>query len=674
MKNIFLLILIVLSVSVYSQVDTIYQLNNLSDTVVMINDIDIVNMNRASERMPITEKTLNRKDVKLLTIQQDIPSALSYTPSVLTHSDNGGLSGYTYMRLRGVDQTRINMTLNGVPLNEPEDQGVYFSNYPDFINSINSLQIQRGVGTTNNGTSSYIGSINFESIGLNSKKENHIGIEFGGYNSYMLYAETNNKLKNIPIYFRVSSSGGDGYKYNSMNKSYSMFLNTGYKWDKSLLKFVSFFGHQKNQMSWLGAPIDSINNDRRYNTHFDNERDDFKQNHNQLHYIYYFNNKLKLSNTLYYNYLNGNYDFDLNAFLLLPRNTIDSSFYNYALESHFIGAMSNLSYTLENFKLYSGIHANKYNREHSGSEAKIGDMYLNNGYKNELSLFTKVVYIIGDFNLFGDIQYRYTDFDYIDSNENGVSIDKQTWKFINPKIGVSYISNNNKIYYTLGQTYREPTRTDLLGGDEHLWSPEQFTNIEPESVIDNELGYIYKSNELLIAINGYYMSFSNEIVLNGQVGSNSLPLHVNAAKSRRYGLESDIVYHFNGITIGNNISLSKNEIIEDGNITNHVMSPSFITNSFISYKTDIIVFKINHRYQSSSYIDYENKYKIGDFHTIDFRIMIEPKNNNLSYGASIKNLTNTEYFSYGQMAYDGLTPLYHVGMPRYFNLFLIFKF
>lgn len=665
MKKLFTILSLILSINVYSQ--------DVFDTVITIKDIDVI-INRATKIMPITEKTLDINMITEMKIQQDIPTMLSNTPSIISQSDNGSLVGYTYIRLRGVDQTRINMTLNGVPLNEPEDQGVYFCNYPDFINSINSIQIQRGVGTTSNGASSYIGSLNFESKDLNTQDHSLIGFEAGSFNTQMVYSTINENIDKVPIYFRTSMINSDGYKYHSGNNSYSFFLSTGYKWKNSSLKFVSFLGHQKNNQSWLGVPKYMIADDRRYNSNFDTETDDFLQQHNQLHYVYYFNNKLKISNSIYYNYLNGNYNFDLNAFLFLPKNTLDSVFYNYALKSNFVGGMSNLSYKTDKLETYVGVNANMYNRQHIGSEAKIGQLYDNTGYKNEFSLFGKFIYKLNNFNLFSDIQYRYTDFDYVDTDANGIDINKLKWNFINPKIGLSYINGYNKLYYSIGQTHREPTRTDLFGGEEHLWSVEQLTNIKPESVIDNELGYIFNNKYIYAAVNGYYMSFKDEIVLNGQMGSNSLPLHENVANSRRYGIETDFKIRYNDIEYINNLTLSKNEIIENDNITTHIMSPSFITNNEILYRVDHVIVGLGCKYQGMSYIDYVNFNKLKSFHTLNFKLLFEPKNDVVAWGIIVNNITNNEYLSYGTMDYTGAYPIYNIGIPFNFNFYFKFLF
>ena len=656
---VFLMLLMTTYVSFSQDTIKVYE-KHITDSIFQLQEVEIMSVYRIDDKIPITQKTIKLKEIQSLDKSKDIPTLLSSTPSMISHSDNGLYQGYTYMRLRGVDQTRINITLNGVPLNEPEDQGAYFSNYPDFLSSMNSIQIQRGVGTSTNGTSSYIGSINFESFNLKEKSYNNFHTDFGNYKSNRIIVNSQKLLDtDFPLYIRYSDISTDGYKYNSFNHSKSVFLSTAFYTEKNIVKLVGFFGQQSNGMAWLGAPKDSIKNDRKYNTHYGNEYDLFHQSHIQAHFIRSLDEKSTITNTFYFNYLNGNYDFDLNSFLLLPKNTLDSVFYNYWMESKFYGFTSNYSYKNKKLRLYMGFNANKYQREHIGSESKIGKLYDNTGYKNEFSTYIKALYDIGNFTLFGDVQYRYTNFDYV----GDVNFEQMDWIFINPKVGLNFnINNSNKLYYSLGKTGREPTRTDIFMGEDNLWTIDGFSNIKPEFVIDNELGYIYNTTNLYFSTNVFYIDFENEIVINGQFGSNSLPLHSNVANSIRYGLEFDFEYNFNKIRLTNSSSYSQNKIKEDNNETIHIMSPSLIINQNISYSLKPFYFTLMFRYQDKSYIDYGNLYSIDEFYTFDFKTLYHK--GIFTVGIAINNIFDKNYFSYGHMNYDNSIPLYHIGVPR----------
>jgi iron complex outermembrane recepter protein len=660
MKKLLLPILSIFGINSYSQ--------NITDSIISIKEIEVIKTYRADDKTPVTQKTINYIDITRININQDVPSLISKTPSMTSNSDNGAYGGYTYMRLRGIDQTRINMTLNGVPMNEPEDQGVYFNNLPDFLNSINSLQIQRGVGTSTNGTSSYIGSINFESININTEKSFGSSIDYGSFNSKRITGYCNQYItQNIPIYIRISGQETDGYKYHSGNKSCSFFISSGYFNKNDMIKTIIIYGNQNNNLAWIGVPLDSIKKDRKYNSDFTDETDYFKQFHSQINYTHLFNEKTSLNNTLYFNHLNGSYYFDLNAFLLLPKNTIDSSLYNYYVKSNFIGFISNYSYKTNILRFYTGFHLNTYEREHIGSESKIGNLYDNTGYKNEASIFSKLLIYYQNFTFFGDLQYRYTDFSY----KGSVKLDKIYWDFFNPKIGLVYnIDKHKRLYYSLGKTGREPTRTDMFGGNENLDNIGEFTNIKPEYVIDNEIGYVFNNSIINFQSDFFYMNFKNEIVLLGQFGSNGLALHNNVSDSRRYGLEFDIDWKLDKFRFINSSSFSKNEILESNNITIHVLSPEKIINQNIIYSINNIDLNIMFRYQDKSYIDYTNKYYVNGYNIIDFGI--KKNANKFIYGININNILNTKYLSTGMIGATGV-PLYFVGTPINFNLFLKIK-
>jgi iron complex outermembrane receptor protein len=311
-----------------------------------------------------------------------------------------------------MDQTRVNMTLNGVPLNEPEDQGAYFSNYPDFLNSIQSLQIQRGVGTSTNGVASYAGSIHFESASLfRPKKELYAG--YGAFNTHRVYGEyATGVKKNQGLYLRASSLHSDGYKEHSGHTSQLVFYSYGLFDKKHLIKLTGFVGNQRNELAWIGAPLDSLRKNPRYNANTRNEKDHFSQSLTMLQHTMTLGKDVTLNTSLYYNYLRGNYDFDLSNFLGLPST---DELLNYAFRSHFVGMFSHYSLEKSHWKLQTGVHLNTYQRQHTGSERRAGRLYQNTGFKDEQSAFVKSSYRLGEFLLFGDVQLRHAGFRYTGS-------------------------------------------------------------------------------------------------------------------------------------------------------------------------------------------------------------------------------------------------------------------
>jgi iron complex outermembrane receptor protein len=450
---------------------------------------EVIVIYQADKRTPITFQNISSKDLKTKSTGQEPSFLLSETPSITNYSDAGNSQGYSYFRLRGIDQTRINMTLDGVPLNEPEDQGAYFSNYPDILNSVSKIQIQRGVGTSKNGVASYGGSVQLFSPNLYDSTKITFGLGYGSFNSLRAFGEYNSGVKNRKaLYIRASQIYSDGYKYNSSNNSKSVFMSSGLFYDKSTWKMNLLAGHQQNQLAWLGVSDSLISIDRQTNAN-KNERDQFTQCLAQLQNNWRPNNSSSVQTSVYYTFLKGNYDFNLNSFLGLP---ITDELYNYAFQSNLIGFFSNYTFSKNRFKSTTGVHGNIYNRQHLGSEKSLGQLYQNTGYKNEASAFTKADYTFNRFTFFADIQYRYSTFDY----KGTVALDKMQWHFINPKAGLSVeVKPNSIIYYSIGSTGREPTRNDLFGGNDDLLAdslgnaivsiktPENVVN--QNSVLDN---------------------------------------------------------------------------------------------------------------------------------------------------------------------------------------------
>lgn len=657
MKQPLLLLLFVIGIPVFAQNTSI-----LKDTILL--EEAIVRSYRAKATEPITFININKEEIEKQNVGQDPSQILSSTPAITSYSDAGNYAGYSYYRIRGIDQTRVNMTLDGMPLNESEDQGVYFSNYPDFFNSVQSIQIQRGVGTSSNGVASYAGSIHFQSPDLTDSLKLQAGANYGSYNTHRIYGEFNSGIRNKKaLYVRVSDLKSEGYRFHSGNTSKSAFLSGGFFGEKRKLKLVSILGKQKNEMAWIGVPKAVLDKESRTNGNT-NEKDDFFQGLFSLQYSEILNAQWNMNAVAYYNYLNGNYDFDLNNFLGLPLN---DEMYNYAFEHHFKGVLANANGNWNHFKLNAGFHINQFNRHHVGSEKAMGELYTNTGHKNEMSTFIKLLYRVNRFALFGDIQYRYTSFDYSGS----VGFNKLTWNFINPKVGVSYeINRRLNVYYSFGKTGREPTRNDLFNGEDNLLSDEYgdplFTNMHAEYVNDHELGVRGKFKTWSFSTNLYYMNFKNEIVLNGQYGPNGLPLHGNVAQSFRSGLEMDVkVDLFSGLSYQNASSFSYNRITESGESFQPILTPLIIVHQKLNYRNKLFQTGISTKAQSKSYIDFSNENKLPSYFTMDWYIQISVKSFEINF--AVNNISNQQILGHGYLGLDG-TPLYSAMAPLNFNM------
>ena len=627
MKKLALLLLSTITLSVFAQ-DTLV---SNSDTLKTheLSHVTITGV-RPNSKTPISQKTLTKDDISKTYQGQEMSYIITNTPSITTQSDGGQPNGYTTFRLRGIDQTRINMTLNGVPLNEPEDQGVYFSNYPNFALNIKSLQIQRGVGTSSNGTASYGGSINFESQnGL--EKQSMLQIGYGSFNTQRANATYSSGLskRKLALFTSLSGYKSDGYKYNSGGSGYSGFLSGGYYGTKNVIKFTGFSGRSLNQMAWFAVSESDIKLDPRTNYNPKGEDDDFTQSFGQLQYIRSISNKSSLTTTAYYNRLDGLWGMFVDSTTLMK----------FKLSSNFYGVMSNYNITTKNISFNVGAHANTYSRTHGGI---IDDntLYTNIGTKVDYSGYTKLAYTYGKYTIYGDIQARYVGFNYV----GDVSMAPLQWFFINPKGGITYTKSNKVNYYiSIGKSHREPTRTDMFGGNDNLIT---LNIITPEQVLDYELGSNVKFDKLSLQYNVYVMDFKNEITLLGALGSNGLPLMTNVSKSFRSGLELDLNYKLTKeISITNSSNYSYCRIKNGFDTYQPLYTPNLIVNQGISYSKKGFIIGIQVKYASKSYITSDNSMTIPQYLTVNANLGYTYKNYNMSFQAI--NITNKQYYTSG---------------------------
>ena len=654
MKKLFITtILTIYFFGVFGQNDTNYRLTR--DTL-KLNEVTISAYSpyTANALIPITYKNLNKKDLSLVNYGQEPSRILSTTPSISTYSESGGDFGYSYIRMRGIDQTRINFTLNGVPLNEPEDFGCYFSNYPDFFQSVEMLQIQRGTGMSKNGSASYVGSINFESYKPTLGKYTALfGAGSGGVKKVSFTGEK--YWEKGSFYVSLSDIRADGYKEHSGNHSSSAYFVGNYNAGKNHFKFVSFVGEQANQLAWLGSPMDSIIMNRKYNANTKREIDHFNQYHLQFHHTYDISKLSKLNYCVYYNYLTGFYTYD-GEHLEFYDPSYSDSLYGYKFSANFLGGYINYLIKINKLDLYVGLNGSKYDRKHNGTTNGVST-YENIGYKDELSGFVKGVYSPYNFTFYGDLQYRYTTFVY----DGDVNLQHLYWSFFNFSFGVDYKIKNNIIYYNIGQTNREPTRNDMFGGEDNLGYNYLgnliFYDLKPSRVLDQEFGYRYIRDRININMNLYYMMFHNELVLTGDYGLTGLPLHKNVDESFRTGFEFDFKYDWKfGLSFTQNTSYNYSEIHWDNKITTPVLTPQWMANQDLNYKYKWFNVGLGCRYQSFSYINPENSYSIPEFYTLNAMVGLNWKWG--EWKLYLNNITNQKFLPSGMM--DGQTPLYFV--------------
>lgn len=641
MRKILILLFSVLTLNGIGQVfDTI----NLKEIEVSARSYE------ANFLSPVSFENMSKTDIDNKNYGQEPSLILSNNTSITSFSDAGSGWGYSYIRLRGIDQTHINFSLNGVPLNEPEDQGCYFSNYPDFLQSIDKIQIQRGNGMTKNGVSNFGGSLNFDTY---KPKDDIVNVDFGvgSFGTIKTGIQIEKKFKKGGLYIQASDAESQGYKYHSSNYSQSVFLNSYYSIGENTFKINGFIGKQMNDLAYYGVSDSLIKIDRKTNGSTENEKDQFEQYHIQFHHTY-----LNLNYCIYYNYLKGYYTIDT-----------PDTIYRYDLKSNFIGSYVNYNKRVENFDFNIGLNGYTYNRNHTGSDNQIGYLYTNTGYRNEFSSYLKTKYKLKNLNIFADVQYRYTDFLYVGKD----SIFQLQWNFFNYNLGINYIVNDYVVYYNYGKTSREPTRSDLFGGEDN-YKFENYQNLKSEILYNQEIGIRYLKKDILLDFNLFYMNFTNELVLNGLYGTNSLPLKENVKKSYRRGFETNLKYKFKFINIISNFSYNDcqiDKITTLNNSVSQILSPKWLMNIGTEYKYKWFIIGVDYRYQDYSFIDFENKYKIQSYNLLNGKI-----GGNwdwLEMNIFVNNMTNTKYYNNGQMNFYGTKPLYFVGSP--INIFMNLK-
>ena len=494
----------------------------------------------------ISAKTLTAAEIGRHYTGQEMPILLQLSPGITSYAESGSGSNYSYMRMRGMDQTRINITLDGIPLNEPEDEGLYFSNFPDFANSIASVQVQRGVGSSTHGVASYAGSVNFESVPLASvRRGGEVQLTRGSYNTSRVSGEYQSGLtqRGLAGYLRASAQTTDGYRYNSGNRSNSWFASGGWFGTSDVIKATLLAGLSSNEQAYYASPksvLDKLPRDNPFgNGGADAVDDRFHQDMASLSWTHALSTSASIATTAY--------GFDAGGWYDAPWA---GTTYNYNLHSRWGGIISAVEWKGVTNSASLGVHASRYARGHwmyTRPDLSTRD-YDNTGYKGEQSAFAKGSVVRGRTTLFGDLQLRLAQFRYQPTTGNGVPPASVRWSFFNPKGGVSVrVTPGLTAYASAGMNGREPTRADMFAGaddvDENN-APSAFplTQVHPESAHDLETGIVWQRPALNVQANIFWMQFRNEIAPIGAINEIGYVLHKNVAHSVRRGAEGDLTW------------------------------------------------------------------------------------------------------------------------------------
>jgi len=496
----------------------------------------------ADEGAPVSQRTITRPEIVQRSFGQEVPLLLQGTPSITSYAETGNYWGYSYTRLRGIDQSRINLTIDGIPLNDPEDQVLYFADFPDLASSIESVQIQRGVGTSSAGTASFAGSMNFETAPLASQPGTLVQLEGGSFASKRGSAEYRSGLlgNGLAFYARLTDLQSDGYRYHSGVLGRSGLVSAGYFGARDVVKVMATAGLLHDTLSYLAVPDTELSRDRRINPLQPTELDRFGEQLVSAAYTRLLGSSSSWSTTLYRISSSGNYDV-----------AIDPDLWNYHLDFRWYGLTSAWNWQTERVRVNVGLNVNRYSRDHYAFVRPdlTDDVYFNTGHKDDQSGFAKVAYDIGRATLFGDLQLRQAKFSYVPDVHADIAGQSITWRFMNPRAGLTYrLTSSLSAYASYGTTGREPARLDMLAGFDNLDTSNvafvgSFSRVRPETVHDVEAGFTLSTTRARLQANVFSMDFRNEIEPIGALSYQGLPLRKNVAASYRRGVELDAGYH-----------------------------------------------------------------------------------------------------------------------------------
>lgn len=558
---------------------------------------------RAKDKNPITFTNVSKTEIAPRNLGQDIPVLLQYLPAVVTSTDAGNGVGYTAMRVRGADGSRINVTLNGIPFNDSESQGTFFVNLPDFASSLESVQLQRGVGTSTNGAGAFGASLNMQTKSIQEKAYTTISNSAGSFGTrkHTLSFGTGTH-NNLEINGRVSNIASDGYIDRAFSKMFGYFFNANYQLHNSQLKFLAFGGKEKTYQAWYGLEDpEKLKNDRTFNPagmftdangvqrFYDNETDNYWQNHFQLHWMQKWSENWNSSAALHYTLGKGYFeqykeDENLNNYQIpvLQGSNITDLVRKRWLDNDFFGATFALNYKDNSKTFLLGGAVNRYLGKHFGEVVwtpnfipNFNRYYNNFGNKDEVTAYSKFSYSFSKkWNLFLDLQYRMVFYEATSIKFNRVN---DTFRFVNPKSGIGYqLDAKNAFYGYFGIANKEPRRDDYESG-----------STKSERLYDFELGWKYTNKSTKINANLFYMNYINQLVLTGALNDVGSPIFTNSGKSYRVGLELDAHFQvLKQVLIKPNITLSenknqhfitnKNGALQDLGNTTIAFSPSLI--------------------------------------------------------------------------------------------------
>ena len=653
-----------------------------------------------TQRLPVAKEIINvQKDLDQKNLGQDLPILLKNQMSVISTSDAGNGVGYTGFRIRGVGGNGINVMMNGVPYNDSESQGTFFVDVPDLTSSASQIVLQRGVGTSSNGVSAFGASVNVISKNPDEKFYVKSDNSYGSFNTYKYSGEIGsgkfwkNRLSLMGRYTKIHS---DGYIDRAFSNLDSYNLTALFEENKTKLRFLAFGGKEKTYQAWSGIDKETWETNPKFNYSgaiydsnwenivgfYDNETDNYKQNHYQLLWEQNFNEHWNLETTFHFTKGKGYYEnykqdekfskYNLPNLIIENQEIKRTDFIRKKwLDNDFYGGVSTLYGKFENLDLNFGIVGNKYFGKHFGNvsgvyfpEINEFEYYRNHSIKTEFAGFAKAIIKVNQFEFFGDLQLRNINYDtkiIQQGDDEGVSLNKN-WTFFNPKAGINYKIPTGKIFISAAIAQREPNRDDLFANPE----------TKAEKLYDFEAGIEKTVGKIAFTTNLYYINYANQLVLNGQINNIGEFIRVNSGASYRMGIEFGALAKLSAQwNISGNFTLSKNENkdfrnetsigIENLGNTPISFSPKAIANVLVHFNpTKNFSLGIQNQYVGSQYLDNTNNenLKLNDYFLTDFnaKYTLNLNKTEVDFKFLLNNIFNKKYVNNGFV--DSSNPYY----------------
>jgi iron complex outermembrane receptor protein len=564
----------------------------LSTNAYFLEPLEVKSL-RASEKAPFAKTNLKKPEIEKNNLGLDLPFLLNQTPSVVINSDAGNGIGYTGIHIRGSDPTRINVTINGIPYNDAESQGTYYVDLPDFASSVNSIQIQRGVGTSSNGAGAFGASINLSTNEFNEKPYAEINNSFGSFNSWKntIKAGTGLLDDHFTVDARLSRISSDGFIDRASSDLKSLYFSTAYISKKSTIRFNFFTGKEKTYQAWYGLPENMLTANRTFNPAgtekpgdpYNNETDNYQQDHFQLFFNHSFNNYLSFNTGLFLIKGKGYYEqYKGVAAETAAGSTSETSFARYGLpnavyngdtitntdlvrqlwlDNNFYGQILSLQYKKNNDQITFGGGWNKYEGKHYATIvwAEIGvpkdyRYYLLNADKTDVNAYLKWERALGRrLSLYTDVQFRKVHYNMGGFEDNPTIFVNRDFNFVNPKAGLTYTFNGVQAFVSYALGNKEPNRDDFEAGATH--------QPKAETLHDFEAGIEKRTNRFSVGATGYYMLYKNQLILTGQINDVGAYTRVNVPNSYRVGIELQATAKMaSWVNAAANLTLSKNKI------------------------------------------------------------------------------------------------------------------